>query len=241
MSPQARAQLVQALCRVYSREQLDKAVRQILGAPLEQYAMGPNLPTIVDNLLTELERQTDQLISFLMNLHARTNRIDLKAAINLYFGIRNGDGDPYTALMVFDLPFVDRDTLRRKLRSMFQNHVKRVLLARGIRGVGKTYSYNLISHVAEANGITPVYIDLIEAPHVDDLIGQLINSLSLDPRDLRDRIAQISTQGKGLASALRGQSSAFVGKRSALVSGDRSFRPRRGAGRGAELVHSSYR
>jgi hypothetical protein len=189
---------------------LNQLVREFLVVNIEYYAIADSYPAVVDKLLDELDRSHTDLLKLLLNILARTTRPDLKSAISDYIGITQVHADPYSSLLVFDLPFVDRETFRRKLRDMFDGPYKRVLLVRGAQGSGRTYCQNLIQHVANARGIVAVSVDLLATRDPDDLIGEIINSLSLDPKQLRDRIAQLSAKGKGLATALRGEGNRFV-------------------------------
>lgn len=210
MNPQARKALVDALCHAYTQEQLNQVVREFLQHDLEYYAVAGSYAAIVDKLLDELDRSTSDLLKLLIGIMLRTTRPELKSAIEAYLGIASQSSDPYDTLLVFAQPFVDRTTFRRKLRDLFDGPYKRVLLTRGAQGSGRTYCLNLIQHTAEARGIRVAALDLLDTPTPDDLIGQIINTMSLDPKQLRDRVAQLSTQGKGLASALRGEAAKFA-------------------------------
>jgi hypothetical protein len=210
MDGEKHARLVEAICRAYSLRQFDELVRRALNTPREHYAIANDLKTIVDKFIEELELVQDQLLTFLLKLREWTSRPELRAAINSYFGLTNAAGDPYTALLVFDEPFVNRQVFRERLCELFTNPWSRVLITRGPRACGKTHSRWLIRHVAETIGAEVVVVDfdLLDNPdnEVRDIVDQLINDMYLPPNEFRDRIAQASTISKGFASALRGHS-----------------------------------
>jgi hypothetical protein len=203
MNEERRAQLVDAITAAFSAAQLDSLVRRTLQTPLEHYAIAQDLPTLVDKLIAELERQERDIMRFLLPIRESTNRPQLKAAINSYFGLTDKEEDPYRALFALERPFVDRDLFRDKLRDLFGSDANRVLVTRGPRYCGRSHSRWLIQHVAQANGAQVVFVDLLE-DDVPDIITQLINEMALPPQEFRDRIAQASTLGKGFISALRG-------------------------------------
>jgi hypothetical protein len=203
MGDEGRAKFLKALCRAYERAQLDSVVRASLGHSLEYYAIGSDLPTIVDKLLDDLEKRPQELFPFLFRIRQTTRRPELRSAIDGYLQISNLDGNIYEALVVLDEPFVDRHIFRQRLRELFETPNRRVLVLRGGRVVGKSHSRWLIQHVSENIGIDMVYVDLL-GNTVDDIVGQLINDMNLPPREFRDRLAQVSTISKGFVSALRG-------------------------------------
>jgi hypothetical protein len=186
MNSHARGPLVQALCRSYTCEQLNQLVREFLGNNIEFYAIAGSYPALVDKLLDELDRATTDLLKLLLNILTRTSRPELKSAIAAYLGIADPTPNPYDSLVIFDQPFVNRATLRRKLKDLFDGSYKRVLLTRGTPGSGRSYCLNLVQHAADAKNIKVAAVDLLDTPEPADLIGQIINSMSLDPRQLRD-------------------------------------------------------
>jgi hypothetical protein len=192
----------------YTREQLDSLVRQLLKNPLTHYVSAVSShPIQVDNFIAELELQPDVANSFLIwILGLPPRRPQLRSAIRAYLGLP-APPDAYAALLVFDEVFVDRHLFRAKLRDLFNSPVNRVLVARGPRFCGRTHSKWLIQHVADSEGIKVVVVDLLDVD-VADAIAQLINEMSLDPKEFADRMAQASTKAKGFASALRGYAKA---------------------------------
>jgi hypothetical protein len=208
MNGDLRGRLVDELVKEYTRDQLDSLVRQTLRNPLTHYVSAvSNHPTQVDHFIGELELQPEVANAFLLwILGLPPRRPQLRSAIRAYLGLPAAP-DAYAALLVFDEVFVDRHLFRAKLRDLFKSEVNRVLVARGPRFCGRTHSKWLIQHVADSEGIKVVVVDLLEVD-VSDAIADLINEMSLDPKEFADRMAQASTKTKGFASALRGYSKA---------------------------------
>ena len=203
MTPQeARAKLVDVISRSYSRDELDEVVFKALNNRLAFYVGEASLLTMVDKFIGELELTPDTLADFLAVLSTWTRKPEVRAAINDYLEIPAGE-DPYDALMVLDEPFVNRQISRDKLRELFQTPNRRAMVVRGIRASGKSYSRWLIEHLARTEGIEPVFVELRDNA-IEDVVGQIINDLSLPPTEFRDRLAQASTMTKGFISALRG-------------------------------------
>jgi hypothetical protein len=202
MADEARAKLLKSLSRTYGRAQLDSIVRATLGNSLEFYAIGSDLPSIIDKLLSDLEKRLPELWRFLLTVRENTRRPDLRSAIDGYLEIAKVEENVYEALVVLDEPFVNRHILRRKLRELFETPNRRVLVVRGNRVVGKSHSKWLIQHVSQSIGVEMIYVDLRDT--VEDIVWQVVNDMSLPPNEFRDRLAQLSTVSKGFVSALRG-------------------------------------
>jgi hypothetical protein len=200
MDEEARHRLVDAIAKLYSVAQLGSIVLRFLNHPLEHYVALADKPTMVEKLLTALERETDDRDTFLAKL--RETEMRLRALIDAYYGVPT-DPIAYEALLVLDEPFVDRQISRDKLRELFQKVNRRALVVRGPRAAGKTHSRWLIEHIARSEGIEPVFVQLRDNT-IEDVVGQIINDLSLPAKDFRDRLAQASTMTKGFVSALRG-------------------------------------
>jgi len=201
MDPEARRKLVDAIVRLYTIPQHDAIVRRFLGDRyLEYYTAPADRTTMVENLMSALEREPDDLQTFLVKL--RVTEIRLRGAIDTYFGVPT-DPVAYDALMVLDEPVVDRQISRDKLRDLFQNPNRRALVVQGPRAAGKSHTRWLIEHIARSEAIEPVFVQLKENT-LEDVVTQIINDLSLPARDFRDRLAQASTTTKGFVSALRG-------------------------------------
>src|SRR5262245_29203877 len=105
MNTLARGPMVLALCREYTRKQLNQIVRDFLRVDIEYYAIADSYTVLVDKLLDELDRSHTELLRLLLNILARTTRPDVKSAISDYLGISPVAADPYSSLLVFDLPF----------------------------------------------------------------------------------------------------------------------------------------
>jgi formylglycine-generating enzyme required for sulfatase activity len=86
MNGQSRARLVQSICDSYTLDQLDRCVKTALNRPREHFAIAPDLPTIVDKLIEELERTPDKLFTFLLNIREKSTA-GLRSAVDAYLGI----------------------------------------------------------------------------------------------------------------------------------------------------------
>jgi hypothetical protein len=202
MNPEVRDKLVKVIASMYTLAQLNTFVRKALDRGLEYYAVAPDLLTTVDRLIEELERTPDDLETLLVKLRVWEMRPALRAAIDAYYGAPDAE-DPYDALLILSEPFVNRQISRNKLRNLFQSQNRRALVIRGPRASGKSYSRWLIEQVARSEGIEPVFVELKDNV-LEDIVGQIINDLSLPPQEFRDRLAQASTMTKGFISAVRG-------------------------------------
>ena len=203
MNGESRARLVKTLARAYQFDQLNGVVRKVLHNNLEYYVARADMLTVADQLLSKLEQRRDDLEELLLWILAWTRKVELKAAITEYLDLPDEDGNVYDALIVLEEPFVNRQMLRQNLRELFEIRARGALVVRGTRWVGKSHSRWLIQHIAKKVGVEIVHLDLVENS-VDDIIGQLINEMNLPVKEFKDRVAQVSTVGKGLASALRG-------------------------------------
>jgi hypothetical protein len=111
--------------------------------------------------------------------------------------------NPYKDLIVLGQPFADRQSFRDKLKDLLNSQYNRTLAANGPRYCGRSHSRILVRHVGQKIGIGVAVVDLLKTD-VGEAISDLINQMQLDVKDIRDRMAQFSTQSKGFLSALRG-------------------------------------
>ena len=218
MPEEERANLVQVLARTYSVEQLDVLVKRALGKPLQYYAIAPDLLTVVDKLLSDLElTPTTERLTFLLNVREWCRQPLVRGAIDAYLGLADSSTETYEALVVFEEPFVDRQLFRDKLRDLFQNQNRRALVARGPRACGKSHTRWLVQHVARSEGFQSIFVDLQDIK-LDEIVSQLINEMNLPPKDFRDRLAQFAAMSKGFVTALRGICKAgLLGQRWCIV------------------------
>jgi hypothetical protein len=200
MDGEARAKLVDAIARLYSPLQLEPLVRRFLNIPLDTIVAPAPRQTTVEKLMDWLDRRPEDRETFLTKLSV--TEIRLRGVINAYFGMP-ADPAAYDSLIVLDLPFVDRQISRDKLRELFQKPNRRAMVVRGPRAAGKSHFRWLIELSARSEGIEPVFVELKDNT-IEDVVGQIINDLSLPQNDFRDRLAQASTITKGFVSALRG-------------------------------------
>jgi hypothetical protein len=202
MNEEARAKLVDAIVRRYKIKQLDAVVHRLLGRRLETITAIADSPTTVDGLLAALERESEAAVDkFLLPL--RVQEAPLRAPIDTYYGVP-ADPEPYDALQPSDVPFVDRQISRDKLRRLFENPNRRAMVIRGARAAGKSHLRWLVEHVARTKGFEPVFVQLKNESSVQDVVQQLIDDLSLPWRDFNDRLAQPTRMTRGFVSALRG-------------------------------------
>ena len=206
LNQNARPKVIETISRAYDIDQFDSLVRALLRQGLAFYASTKlPMPTIVDQLLSALERQGEPvLVDFLIKVREVTHRPELRAAVDDFLATATVSANSYQALVVFGEPIVDRHLLRKHLQVLFTGN-KRLLVVRGEKTPGKSHSRWLIQHVAQSQGFELVYCDLV-GNSVDEIVGQIINDMSLPPQDFRDRLAQFSTVAKGFISALRGYS-----------------------------------
>jgi len=201
--------------RRFTKEQLAALVFSALDEKLEDFAIASSLEAIIFQFMEQLLLQDKKMLSFLLFMK-ELNKPDLTGAINDFLPVILGrpvpQSDPYSELVVFGEPFVDRQDLRLKLKSLFTTqNGPQVLVTRGPRYSGRSHLRWLIQYVAQKEGIEAVYIDLL-GNNVNDIIGQIINELGLPAAEFRDRLAQESTQAKGFRSAFRGKAREFPAK-----------------------------
>jgi len=75
--------------------------------------------------------------------------------------------EPYDVCYLHGRPFVDRTSLRNRLRELKgESELKRprILVIRGGEKTGKSHSLQLINHVANSFGFQSVYVDLMRIP-----------------------------------------------------------------------------
>jgi hypothetical protein len=207
LTGQQRERLVRAIVQAFTLDQLNIVVQRVLGNSVQYYSIGPDLVTVTDQLLTALERENTPLFKLLLYLRETTNRVPLRAAIEDALALAP-PGDPYQALVALSEPFVNRRMLREKLKQLFTNANDRTLIINGPTASGKSHSRWLVQHAARAAGIDVVYVR-VSGMSLSDIVGELINGMGLPPQDFRDRLAQVSTLGRGFVSALRGYSRIF--------------------------------
>lgn len=201
-----RESLEKELAR-YNGDILDSMVRAGLGRPLNHLVAAGPVPIMITGLMNALEMDQEALKRFVSYLMVSISSLEMKGAAKGYLdaitGVTAPQQNPYMDLVVLGLPFADRQSFRAKLRTVLSSPHFRTLSANGPRYCGRSYSRILIRHVGQRIGIRVAYIDLLKTK-VEDIISYLINEMQLDVRDIRDRMAQVSTQTKGFLSALRG-------------------------------------
>lgn len=191
----------------YNAQQLDSIVRGVLGKPLNHLVADARVPIMVTGLMNALEMDQEALKKFVSHLIVSIPSSEMKGAAREYLnditGVAAPQQNPYMDLIVLGQPFADRQTLRAKLQAVLNTPYFRTLSANGPRYCGRSHSRLLVRHVGQRIGFNVVYIDLLKTK-VEDIISSLINQMQLDVKDIRDRMAQVSTQTKGFLSVLRG-------------------------------------
>ena len=203
----SRELLEKELAATYNDKQLDAVIRALLGIPLTHIVAIAPMPIMVTALMNNLEMDQEALKKFISHLIVSVSSPEMKGAAKEYLdeitGVVTLNEDPYQDLIVLGQPFADRQTLRAKLKDVLNTQYFRTLSANGPRYCGRSHSRILVRHVGKKIGIRVAYIDLLKTK-VEDIISYLINEMQLDVKDIRDRMAQLSTQTKGFLSALRG-------------------------------------
>ena len=197
----------------FNLAQFDSIVKLGLDESREQFSTKTTgFPEIIFEVLDAMERQ-GKLLRFLLFLQ-RLARPVLTAAVEDYLGEISGapivKTDPYKAIVVFNLPFVDRQILKEKLRDFFKSSPMGVMVTKGTRFTGRTHPRYFIQHVTNQEGFGHVYLDLLEYTELSDFIADIANQMKLDVKSFRDRVAQFSTQAKGFMSVLRADANDFV-------------------------------
>ncbi|GJF33299.1 hypothetical protein KNE206_59990 [Kitasatospora sp. NE20-6] len=117
--------------------------------------------------------------------------------------------DPYLTDLLGQRLFLDRTLLRSHLRDLLSDSRSRVLLVTGPRSCGKSYTWYLVSHVAQQlQTFKPLLVDLGEwadqacTPY--DLMSSIASQLKL-PEPTVDHYAQGAAQARRLRDWLVGQ------------------------------------
>ncbi|MCU7821230.1 effector-associated domain EAD1-containing protein [Kitasatospora sp. DSM 101779] len=117
--------------------------------------------------------------------------------------------DPYATDLLGQRLFLDRTLLRTHLKDLVSDSRSRVLLVTGPRSCGKSYTWYLVSHVAQQlQSFKPILVDLSEwADQVCtpfDLMSSVASQLKL-PEPTVDQYAQGAAQARRLRDWLVGQ------------------------------------
>lgn len=202
-----REMLEKEIASAYNDQQLDTLVRSVLQKPLNHIVAKASVPIMVTELMNALEREQSELIKFILQLRLNGPTLEIRGAASNYFdnifGTVTPQVNPYKDLIVLGHPFADRQSFRDKLKALLALQYNRTLSVNGPRYCGRSHSRVLVRHVGQTIGIRVAFIDLLKTD-VSDAISYLINEMQLDVKDVRDRMAQFSTQTKGFLSALRG-------------------------------------
>ncbi|WP_242929095.1 hypothetical protein [Pontibacter vulgaris] len=192
--------------RRYTLDQLNAVVYYALNRRLEEYSIGPNYETVVFQLMQQLEMDNVTLNRFLVHLLMISPWPELRSAICEYLGLRTKN--PYDALSPFDKPVVDRQSLKSKLKNLFDKPPGgtfnyHALITSGPRNSGRTHIKWLVQYVAEHEKILAVQIDMGNNS-LEDMIFKLKNEMSLPNERFPDSEAQLSRQIKNFPSVLGG-------------------------------------
>lgn len=113
--------------------------------------------------------------------------------------------DPLAPYFPYDVPFIDREDLTQRLDTLWSPGPHGVLVVRGERYTGRSYSWLRISNAASAAGVTTCKVDLSRDPGswtIAGFIDRVAALLRVDRARLKDSLAQGATQSGALVSAL---------------------------------------
>ncbi|WP_030275130.1 effector-associated domain EAD1-containing protein [Streptomyces sp. NRRL B-24484] len=209
-----RRHLVEAVVNDYTLPDLEREI-SYLGRRLAAISTGGDLRTITHEVVEEAER-AGWIEEFLDAL--RCGRFPAVAALagqllaavpTTLAGLDDTADDPYVTDLLGQRLFLDRTLLRTQLKDLVSDSRSRVLLVTGPRCCGKSYTWYLVSHVAQQlQTFKPILVDLSEwADQVCtpcDLMSSVASQLKL-PEPTVDQYAQGAAQARRLRDWLVGQ------------------------------------
>ncbi|MEV8093147.1 effector-associated domain EAD1-containing protein [Kitasatospora sp. NPDC085879] len=208
-----RRHLVEAVVTDYEQEDLQQELSYI-DRRLAAISTGADLRTTVHRVVEEAERAgwLEELLGALRNgrfpaVAALADR--LLTAVPPAAGYDDRHEDPYATDLLGQRLFLDRTLLRAHLKDLVSDSRSRVLLVTGPRSCGKSYTWYLVSHVAQhLQTFKPILVDLSEwADQVCtpfDLMSSVASQLKL-PEPTVDQYAQGAAQARRLRDWLVGQ------------------------------------
>ncbi len=113
--------------------------------------------------------------------------------------------DPLAPYFPQDVPFVDRQDLTQRLNLLWTCRPSGVLVIRGERYSGRSYSWLRIVDVASGAGVVTCKVDVSRDPgtwKVANFVDRVATLLRVDRLRLKDSLAQGSTQSGALVNAL---------------------------------------
>ncbi len=166
-SPPQISNLAVMIERHFIYQTLDQAVQLGLNSQLQHYSLAPNLPAVILDLCRKVnaEGRLPDLVKGLLNTNPAP---ELRAALAAFSAaVPSAAVDPFEALLVTELPpvpMINRQFLRNYLRNLVNvNYGYRVISVDGPTASGKTYSKQLIQHIAASLGATTVTIEVVNA------------------------------------------------------------------------------
>jgi hypothetical protein len=141
-----------------------------LGYDVDHYSPGGPRDLVVSALLNGANAE-GWIVRLIDELAARyPTHGDLQAlSASLPRSDESSAVDPLGACYIDNRPFVNRGQLRATLRSILTDHGPRILIVRGERRSGKTYTVHLIKHLSQHLGFEVVHINLVPYAAVRDI------------------------------------------------------------------------
>jgi hypothetical protein len=195
-TPRQIAQLSARIADHFTLPQLERAALIGLHTPLNHITLASNLPGVIFALCQEANRSS-RMADFLRGLKDTEGAADtersqrLNAALDTFTVTGSLDGaDPFATLLITELPplpVVNRHSLRDYLRSL--TNLDAGYGAISINGpgpCGKTYSKNLIRHIAGWKGATPLVIEVVNESRALTLADTMKKIATLLGHPLKD-------------------------------------------------------
>jgi hypothetical protein len=178
--------LVAALADAYDLGRLTLLLQGRLGKRIDQLASirGVSLTVIATQVVQAARQQGWDQNLVEAAIADRPDAPALRDFFEKYRADKPGAADPYeTRLLGAGRLFIDRQALRRALRSLSAPDGARVLVIDGPRGSGKTYSFQMIRHLVEnLGGHWVLYVDLgrILRPEPEELTATILSRMGGD-------------------------------------------------------------
>jgi hypothetical protein len=195
-TPRQIAQLTARIADHFTLPQLERAALIGLRTPVNHITLASNLPGVIFALCQEANRSS-RMTDFLRGLKDTEGDADterskrLNAALDTFTVTGSLEGaDPFATLLITELPpvpVVNRLSLREYLRSLTNRDAAYGAISiNGPSPCGKTYSKNLIRHIATWKGATPLVIEVVNESRALTLIDTMKKIAKLLGQPLKD-------------------------------------------------------
>jgi hypothetical protein len=208
-TPPQIARLAQLIDKHFVLEQLEPAVFIGLGRTVGAITRAPTVPGMILDVCQAANRE-ERMAEFLEGLKSVTNpsQQNLHADFDIFSATGSYENtDPFATLLVTErppVPVVNRQSLRECLRDLTNLEADYGAISiDGPRACGKTYSQNLIRHVAAWKGARAVVIEVVTessalslratVDKITQLLGQPLLELN---KLLRDQPSDAQTAGR---------------------------------------------